>query len=215
MVRYYQLYADVIIAAFTCGTSRIAVINSGETWSTQHPGLCCDWHQLVAHEAWQPSGAQQAILVDAKRLFFESVFVYLASELDAVTEGDGVTMLDNTLMFWTQEAGTTTHDQIALPVIAAGSAAGVLETGRYVDYRNRQNMALANDTFPESSLHRPGLPYNRWLASALQAMGVPPSEFEEPGERGYGLTTNMNTNAWPTALAADMSDMLPRLARGT
>jgi hypothetical protein len=31
-----------------------------------------------------------------------------------------------------------------------------------------------------------GLTYNRWLATALQAMGLPPAEYERSGVRGYG-----------------------------
>ena len=128
MVEYYRLYNDVIAAAFICGTSRIAVINSAETWSTEMPGLCCDWHQEVAHEAHNPDGVAQQILLEGKRLFFHSVFLDLVNKLD-IEETDGVTYLDNSLVWWTQESGSTTHDSVSMPVVTAGSAAGVLETG--------------------------------------------------------------------------------------
>jgi hypothetical protein len=207
---YYEMYNSVIAAAFMCGTSRIAVVNSGEAWSPDISGLCCDWHQQVAHMSAQPDGVAQQLLVDAKQRFFESVFLDLAGKLD-VEETSGITFLDNSLMFWTQESGSTTHDPISLPVITAGSAAGVLTTGRYIDYRNRTSMAVADTYLPEYSLRRPGLPYNRWLANVLMAMGLSPSEFERPGEHGYGLPFVDNPDAWSPQLMADASEPLPVL----
>jgi hypothetical protein len=73
-------------------------------------------------------------------------------------------------------------------------------------------MAVSDNYQPEYALRRPGLPYNRWLANVLLAMGVPASDFEYPGETGYGLQLCDNDQAWPSHLLADMSDMLPRLA---
>jgi hypothetical protein len=208
MTTYYQLYNDVIVAAFMCGTSRIAVVNSGETWSTEYPGLCCDWHQLVAHEAHQPAGVQQQILVDAKQRFFESVFLDLVSKLD-VEEANGITFLDNSYVLWVQESGATTHDAISMPVVTAGSAAGYFQTGRYVDYRNRDNTTLAHGYSPEHNLLRPGIPYQRFLGNVLLSMGVPASEFEQPGEKGYGDNYIHDADAMPQAYMDDASDPLP------
>jgi hypothetical protein len=212
MRAFYQLYNDVIVAAFICGTSRIAVINSGETWSQQNPGLCCDWHDNIAHMSAEPDGAAQAVMVAAKRDFFESVFLDLVNKLD-VEEANGVTYLDNSFVFWTQEAGSTTHDQVSLPIVAAGSAAGVFETGRYVDYRNRENLAIAHDYRPEYLNLRPGITHSRFLATVLQAMGLPTEEFEAPGETGYGLPLVTDAQVYPQAMLDDASDMLPVLTK--
>ncbi len=212
MRAYYQLYNDVIVAAFMCGTSRIAVINSGETWWDTYSGLCCGWHDNIAHMSAQPDGVAQAILVAAKRDFFESVFLDLVNKLD-VEESNGVTYLDNSFVYWTQEAGSTTHDQISVPIIAAGSAAGVFETGQYIDYRNRNSMALAHDYMPEYMNLRPGITHSRFLGTVLQAMGLPTSEFERPGEHGYGLPQVDDAEAWPQAVLDDASEMLPVLTK--
>ncbi len=210
MRRYYQLYNDVIVAAFVCGTSRIAVVNSGETWSTEFPGLCCDWHQLVAHESHHADGARQAILVEAKQRFFEWVFLDLVNKLD-VEESEGITYLDNSLVFWVQESGATTHDAISLPIVSAGSAAGHFETGRYVDYRNRTNTSLAHDYSLEHAALRPGIPYQRFLANVMMSMGLSPSEFEQPGERGYGDNFIESSNWMPQQYMNDASQPLPLL----
>lgn len=214
---FYQTFNDVVAAAFMCGTSRIAVIYSHETWST----FAGDWHQDVAHMADQADGAKQGIIMNAHQQFFERAFLDLASKLD-VEEADGRTYLDNTLMMWSQESGPSTHDAVSMPVITAGSAAGFLKTGLYIDYRNRGNRSLAQHNRIWTSELYPGLLYSQWLGTVLQAMGVPPSEFERDGKKGYGDTyiepdphggtrTGRGRDAWPDRLRADASNVLPLL----
>ncbi|MFT3926725.1 MAG: DUF1552 domain-containing protein [Myxococcales bacterium] len=215
-IRYHQLYNEIIAVAFMCGTSRIAVINAYEPWA-EYSG---DWHQDIAHQYALPG--PQAALVDANRTVFDRCFLDLAQRLD-VEEDEGSTYLDNTLMAWTMESGPDTHNSLSLPVITLGSASGALRTGLYADYRNRENTSIAHPEW--GSYHgeaRPGLLYNQWLATALQAMGVPPSEYERDGLRGYGTqyldnvqNPDSSTLSWPDRLRNDASNMLPFLATST
>jgi len=213
---FYQVFNDVIAAAFMCGTSRIATIYSYETWSA----FAGDWHQEVAHQADQQDGFKQGIVVAAYQKFFETVFLDLVNKLD-IEEADGQTYLDNTLMQWTQESGPSTHDSISLPVITAGSAGGFFKTGSYIDYRNREADVLERHNWIWTSELRPGLLYNQWLATAMQAMGVPPSEFERDGNKGYGSYYSESPNAgvrsrnaadaWPDRVHSDASKIVPLL----
>lgn len=211
MCEVAQIFNDVIVAAMICGTSRIATLQSLETFSD----FAGDWHQEVAHQAELPDGEKQKIIADAHQLFFENVFVDLMRKLD-YEEADGKTYLDNTLMMWSQESGMVTHDSIGVPVITAGSAAGFFRTGNYVDYRNRENLNLSSNENPAHEEQRPGVLYTNWLASVLQSMGVPPSEFEYPGEKGYGLPYHKeyydkDPEAWPDRLFNDASKIVPLL----
>jgi hypothetical protein len=124
-----------------------------------------------------------------------------------VEETPGVTYLDNSLLWWAQESGSTTHDSFSMPVVTAGSAAGAFETGNYVDYRNRDNMALSNNQSPEHLSRRPGLPYQRWLGNLLNGMNVPSSEFERRGEHGYGANVipSKDLDAMPQPYMDDAS----------
>jgi hypothetical protein len=185
MRRHYQLYNDVVAAAFICGTSRVATIMSTEHWSTDPSTGGEAWHQEVAHRSAEPDGVRQQAMLDSHREFFEAVFLDLANKLD-VEEADGRTFLDNSLLFWTQESGATTHDPVSMPVVTAGSAGGYFRTGQYVDYRDRENTSMAHDYMPEYELLRPGISYNQWLANVLYSMGVPREEFEREGFAGYG-----------------------------
>lgn len=178
--RFWQLFNDVIVAAFMCDTSRIAVMRITDTFS-DYAG---DWHNDIAHEAHTPDGGAQAVLAAAHQRFFEDVFVDLVRKLD-VDQGDGTTLLDDCLVAWSQESGNLTHESVSTPVITAGSAGGTLRTGQYVDYRN-----LANEGFGASANTNermfPGLSYSQWLGNVLQAMGLPPGAYESGPYGGYG-----------------------------
>jgi Protein of unknown function (DUF1552) len=175
--RKAQLYNEVIAAAFMCGTSRIAVHGIPEHFSS----FVGDWHQDIAHKHTMP-GPQQT-LVDALRLAFQASILDLAARLD-IEEGPGFTYLDNSLLQWSQESGQYTHDSPSIPVITFGGAGGFFNTGLFVDYRNQTpaGRLIYYGEFKEYT----GLTYSRWLGTVLQAMGLPRSEYERDGQRGYG-----------------------------
>lgn len=197
----WSLYNDVIATAFMCGTSRIVTIRPGEHW---YDGVSeGDWHQEVAHLADVPTNTmQQDMMVESARRWFRHVLLDLAQKLD-VEEADGLTYLDNSLLMYTTEAGTITHTPNDIAVITIGGAGGYLNTGRYYDYRKRDDtsVALADDFLTL----RPGVSYNQWLATVLLSMGLPASEWERPGERGYGGTPG----GFDDAVLQQASDPLP------
>jgi hypothetical protein len=211
--QFHKVFNDVVVAAFMCGTSRIAIINADLQWSS----YAGDWHQDVAHQANQADGNKQNIVTQSYQVFFERAFLDLISKLD-VEEANGKTYLDNTLVQWTQESGLETHDGRTLPVVTAGSAAGFLKTGSFIDYRNREFQMPQGWTMPpQYGLIRPGLLYNQYLGTVLQAMGVPPSEYERNGLKGYGsqfMNPDWGAEAkrqYPDRLRADASAVLPFL----
>ncbi len=175
----YQAMNDVIATAFICGSSRLAVVSVADVFAA----FTGSWHQETAHQ-W-PDPAAQARLVDHHQKAFEWVFLDLVRKLD-VEEFAGITYLDSTLVAWSQESGQSTHDSIGIPMITAGSAAGYFKTGLYADYRNVRPQSV----FPyglENGKMYSGLPWNRWLGTALDAMRIPRGEFEKSDMKGYGL----------------------------
>jgi hypothetical protein len=207
--RFWQLHNDVIAAAFACETCRIASMLVGDHFST-YPG---DWHQEVAHTA-NADAAQHAILADANQRFFEGAYLDLVSKLDAIDNANGGTVLDDSLVMWTQESGASTHDPIELPVVTAGSADGFFTTGNYCDYRDLSRPARVADQGNFVDTHI-GLIYNQWLGNVLQSMGIPPSEYEDGQNGGYGVM-QLSTETWyggynqyNSADIAAMSDFLP------
>jgi len=207
---YYQTFNDVVAAALRCGICRIATINNTQQTFSDHTG---NWHEEIAHQANLPDGVKQQVLLASYQRFFEWVFLDLVAKLD-VEEIDGKTVLDSTLVQWTQESGPDTHTMVDFPVITAGSAGGALRTGLYCDYRNRDRTPFPPPSTPVAAALRPGILYNQWLATVLQAMGLPPSEFERNGDKGYGSMWNDTYDrekAWPDYLRADASNIVPFL----
>ena len=182
-VQYWSLFADVIVAAMSCGLTRIATFNSQDTFA-DYTG---DWHTDIAHQAHLADGVAQAILKGAHQVAFEGVFLDICRRMDSVDTGGGNTLLDDSLVTWTQEAGPITHETWSMPVITAGSAGGALSTGHYVDFRD------LDATWDIEGFHErgaPGLLFNQWLGTVLQAMGLSPGDYETlytgAEQGGYG-----------------------------
>jgi hypothetical protein len=181
-VRYAQLYNEVAAAALICGASRIAVLGLGD--EQRFVDYAGEWHFDVAHYWLQPE--KQDLLARSYQRIFESVFLDMAARLDK-EEVDGMTYLDNSLLVWTQESGMSTHDPLSLPIVTAGSAAGFLRTGLSLDYRRVGHPDSRFQPLLEGDATYAGVLYNQFLATVLSAMGMPASEFERWGHKGYGL----------------------------
>jgi hypothetical protein len=212
---YVRVYNDIIVAAFACGTSRLATFLSGDA-NTEYSfsDYTGDWHGDIAHGAFDGSlsqgerDAHEQLLVQAGQTFFEGVFLDLAAKLDSIDMGDGTTLLDRSLLQWTQEAGSETHTQVEMPVITAGSAGQFFATGSYVDYRQEMNSA-------ENGSPTPGVLYNQYLGNVLQSMGLDPAEFNVDGNGGYGrlhmgdATWYQGYGAYNDAAVNGLNDLLP------
>jgi hypothetical protein len=212
----YGALNDVIVAGILCDTSRIAVVNITDTFSS-YSG---DWHQEVAHHADFIDGQAQGTIADAHQATFEHAFLDLCAKLD-VDDGSGRTYLDDTLVAWTQESGIFTHDGQGMPVITAGGAGGFLKTGNYVDYRNPAIVLDDDgDKGPSDEKVYGGLLWHQWLGTALQAMGIAKTEYETNGLGGYPGTTKFigtffkgesPSYFYPDAVWNAASDVLPFL----
>lgn len=205
---FWQLFNDVIVAAFVCGTSRIAVMHPTDTFSE----FLGDWHQDVAHLAHRPDGIAQATIARANQRMFEDVMLDLIRKLD-VDEGDGTTILDQTLVQWTQESGPFTHESVDTVVVTAGSAGGALRTGQYIDYRN-QGAGFEGEPFEDTPVRlAPGLLHAQYLATVLQAMGLRPSDYEStPGSGLPNLYVGGDrAGLYPEAVVGVRGEWLPWL----
>lgn len=199
---YWRLFNDVIVTAFLCGTSRIAVGGVLAPFSAA-PG---DWHFDVAHRAYFSEEAQ---LTNAQghQATFEGVMLDLIAKLDAVQDADGTTLLDNTLVQWTQESGPFTHESIDSTIVTAGSAGGCVRTGQLLDYRNLDQW-VEQDTLPMNT----GLLQQQYYASVLQLLGVPPQEYEREPGGGYPDLLITRDELYPTAVRTIRGDVLPWLS---
>lgn len=204
----HGLWVDIVCAAFKCGLTRICTSNSNAVW--EYGG---DWHQDVAHNQLVDVPFQQYQLVNANRRYMQLVFARFLENLDVpVLPNDSTTYLDNSLIYFTQECGYKTHDNMSQPCITAGSAGGFFKTNMYVDYRNRTHRGAFRWS---SNIGVPGLPQNRWLYTALESMGVQKNEYASgawAGMVGYGDPKTFLDNldeAYPQEVRNDMGNLLP------
>lgn len=203
--RYWQLMNEVVAVAMICGTSRIATMHCEDNFSTFQG----DWHHDIAHLSNNDAHAQR-VISSAHQRFFEGVFVDLIKRLD-VDDGHGSTILDNSLVMWTQESGAVTHATYSVPIVTAGSAGGFFNTGNYYDFRNHSKPLSPGDRL------LPGLIYNQWLGNILQSMGLAPSDYERDHVGGYGHLYigkhdwYQRSNAYPSSVVHAMSQKLPLL----
>jgi hypothetical protein len=183
MLGYTDLMIDVIVAALHTGISRVG------TWAQTTKftdDKVSDWHGNVSHNGFGASVAQGYALTWNQGTF-EYAFTKLASKLDEIVMEDGSTLLDNSLLMLTNEAGQQTHHSgcVTYPVVTAGSAGGYFQTGMYVDYSDQTKLygnlnSLMNEK-PGIIKEGPGLYYQQFLANALMAMDIPKSEWEQYG----------------------------------
>lgn len=195
---YFQHLNDMIVAAVSCGVSRIAVTRILPIFST----FTGDWHQNVAHRADRDVG-QQDILYRSYQRVFSDVIVDLANKLNNVQSADGNTLLDDSLLVWNHEFGPITHNSHTIPVIGFGSAGGNIQTGYHVDYRGPNS--INNPTGADHLKLFPGLLWHQWLGQVLTAMNIPKSEYEGPENGGYPNFRHVSNANVGRALSEDQA----------
>jgi Protein of unknown function (DUF1552) len=111
--------------------------------------------------------AEQTLI--ALNTWYANQFATLLRELDGVAEGTG-TLLDHTLVVWTSELATPTHEHHRTCTVVAGGGNGFFNMGQYVRYPGTFENPLAD-------MPRLGPGHNRLLVSLLQAFGQPDTSF--------------------------------------
>lgn len=172
---------DLLAMMVRCDVTRVASLMWTHSQSTASYPLTVKFgsqtftstggHHSLAHKG--DDEAEYIAKNTAINRFFAEQLGTLIDQLKAIPEGDG-TAFDNTLVFWTNEQNKgNTHDLADMPYVLAGSAGGVIETGRYLRFA------------PELSQRRgeKGESHNRLLTTILRAMGLSDTEF---GDTEFG-----------------------------
>jgi hypothetical protein len=126
---HMRLMCDIVALAFQTDKTRLATLV-----------LCRDLSGLTypflgvnrAHHA----ASHDDLSEDYEKIsrYYVGHLAYLASKLDAMSEGEG-TVLDNTcLLYLSNMFSGSRHDNTKLPIITVGGFGGTLETGRVLDY---------------------------------------------------------------------------------
>ena len=152
-------HAESIGAAFRCDVSRVATIVMGHSGFPGHysflPNAGADFH-----EAAHGTLGNAYEVMEAVDTWHAEMFSYLLGVLDNIPEGNG-TVLDNTLVLWTNEIGLHehSHSRASMGLVLAGGGAGHIQTGRFRDlsgYHYQDLLLTMGQVLADESLTRFG-----------------------------------------------------------
>ncbi len=154
---------DLIVLAFQTNTTRVATFMMAHGFSRQNftflEGVNGD-HHSISHHKETPELTEPYTIVSS---WYVTQLVYLVEKMKAVQEGDGRTLLDNTMILYGSALkngnGHTTQD---LPVLVAGRGGGKLSPGRRIVLQEEtpianlhltlaQHMGIATERFSTST----------------------------------------------------------------
>ena len=169
----FDSFSELIGAAFACDITRVATLSLGEL-PTEDFGwgdFSDDVHKGIAHGIYDSADKLQA-MTDYIAMHGAQV-ARLISLLENLTDIDGRSVMDNTLIVWGSELADGWHGyRHWCPVIIGGD--WHFRTGRYVHFPHEKPVQIlahpdqASGGYTETS----GLPHQRMLVSVAQAMGL-------------------------------------------
>lgn len=122
----YQI--ENLVQALACDITRVGVLHFHAGYDPLFPSefpapnadlLGSNWHSLI-HETGAVGDPQSGTLTKAFQYFAKS-FTQLVQRLDQLTDLDGSTLLDNTLVVWVSDMGYgARHHDYNVPVVMAG-----------------------------------------------------------------------------------------------
>jgi len=166
---HVKMMLDLIALAIQCDSTRVVTFMLGNAGSGQsYPFLYANGqpisqghHEISHHQNLQENFDK---LTEIDRWEVEQ-FAYLLGKLDAIDEGNGITALDTSAVFFSSEIEDgNAHRHTNLPVLVGGGLGGTFKTGRHV---------ILPDETPMANL----------FTSMLQGIGAPVDTF---GDNGTG-----------------------------
>ncbi len=186
----FKNYANLMIAAMLCDISRVGLFSS-EIWGYgRQTDPNSSFHQGHSHTIFDVYSGQVnwQYMGDIQRDFVNAFIVPLVQGLSAAVDPtNGQSFLHNSIVHVGFEHSLL-HGIGSVPALLFGNAGGAITSGNLVDYTNWSlppepgieggwSMDPASPTFTHQ-WH--GTTYNRLLVTVLQAMGLEPSDYENP-----------------------------------
>jgi len=183
----FDAFAELIGAAFACDITRVATLSLGEM-PTERFGadhISDNVHKGIAHDQYN-NPEKHAAMADYVAVHAEQV-ARLVSLLESIPEGDGTSVMDNTLILWGSELADGWHGyRTYCPVILGGS--WHFNLGRYVyaPHETPIEILVPPEVDPAGYSTFSGLPHQHLLTSVAQAMGLGDNHFGIKHVQGQG-----------------------------
>lgn len=178
VTEHIQLMLDLMVVAFQCDLTRVItfmVANSSTNRDHRFIGAPGGYHGISHHQGDPEKWAKLRII---GRWEVQQLAAF-CKRLDALTDPDGGTVLDNTCIFFSSEiADGDRHNHWDKPVILAGRLAGRLAG-------NGQHVSYSKMTFPRAPVgpREGGAKVGDLFLSILQGFGIPATRFGENGTK--------------------------------
>ncbi|MEL7304839.1 MAG: DUF1552 domain-containing protein [Myxococcota bacterium] len=169
----YDNIMEMTRLAFACDLTRVIFIGC-TLWDDRPIGAGSDGG--LHHECPSSETSANRQRYGLKKL--AQLAMSMNNTVDPHGEGS---LLDNSILFWTNELGawTTAHSTLNIPAITFGSGGGYFKTGHYLDYRQLP--------LKKPKGYHNGRPYKQLLQSVMRSMGVAKSEYTQFGDgNGFG-----------------------------
>jgi hypothetical protein len=186
-----DLQVDILAMALACGYTRVGTLQfdrggGGPTFRWEGIDHEYNHHKLshgkVRDDCFGDStengcsnvAGYEDMLFEIYR-WHQSKYARLLSKLDSIEEADGRSVLDNSVIMYTNELSSGKgHSFMDLPYILAGSAGGFFKQGEYVRLGRAQNPGGDDQVAP----------HNKLLNTLVNAMGIPSDWFGAPEGAG-------------------------------
>ena len=154
-----QAQMDMLALALSCDLTRVVTLQ----WSTAESTVVHSWlgisneHHIMSHDPTTNAASLTKI-----NKWYAQQLAYLMGKLAAVTDDDGTTLLDGSVLFWVNELSDGgVHDRRGLGYVLAGKGNGALRGGRL--------------------LTMTGQPHNQFYGALLNMFAIPPvTGFGDP-----------------------------------
>ncbi len=130
---------DMMVMAFACDLTSVGHFQ----WTDTEAKHTFPWLTLPNHHHfYQHDGGFQPVQCEQIAIWYSQMHAYLLSAMDAVEVAPGVSLLDESVVFFGSElAHPPTHDKKNMPFMLAGGGGG-LKGGRMLDFGGKSHNPL-------------------------------------------------------------------------
>ena len=158
---YIRTLCDVMVKAFECDRTRVISFMAANAGSNRAYGFLGhpNGHHQYSHHNDDPVNLAAIQAINTWEI---EQLAYLLDRMANITEADGTTLLDNSMVYFSSEIEDgNAHRHGNLPVLVAGRGGGAIESGRHI-------------------LHE-DVPMSNLFLGMLQGLGVPVDTFGDDG----------------------------------
>lgn len=187
--RKLAVMIDLVVLAFRCDATRVILLASN-TGNHSHPWLGIpEGHHDLSHWGADTSKRDRTQRIDVWQM---QQYASLIEKLDAVDDGGGRTLLDNTFAFFSSEVEEgDSHGCYRLPLVVNGTLGGVFPAwnGRYIRLRGPGGSYPFNNAEKTVFGYGQDIPLSWLYVSVMNAFGLAAARFGDDTIQGDLLKT--------------------------